>query len=344
MIHLSPHIFRVGFSCYCQHSTGGIYNMKDNSIKQQLLADQGNIYYSFQEQLLTGLKKFFPDDTRLSIDSFSHNNQLSLDGLTILEPGSNISPTIYLEQYFRQYQEGAALSDIQQQILAFYRQHRITQNVDTSFFTCLDNVQPQIVYKLINFRKNRELLGDLPHFAYLDLAIVFYCLVPNDCGENASILIHNSHLDYWGISKDSLLLFAQKNTPKLLPWRFDSLMDLLLPMLSSLSGEEEQKLLQSSENEHVPMYVLTNNRCYFGACCILYPDVLKKISETLEDNLFLLPSSIHEVIIIPASFADNPNDLHKIVCEVNLTEVATEEILSDSIYYYDRDTDQISMQ
>lgn len=318
--------------------------MKDNSIKQQLLAVQSNVYHSFQEQLLTGLKGFFPDDTRLTIDSFSHNNQLTLDGLTILEPGSNISPTIYLECYFKQYQEGVALPDIQQQILAYYRQHRFTQNIDTSFFTCLDNVQPQIVYKLIHYHKNKELLGDLPHFAYLDLAIVFYCLVPNDSGENASILIHNSHLDYWNITKDSLLLFAQKNTPKLLPWRFDPIMDLLLPMLASLPGDEKQKFLQSSGSEDVPMYVLTNIRCYFGACCILYPDVLKKISEILGDNLFLLPSSIHEIIIIPAAFADNPNDLHEIVCEVNLTEVAAEEILSDSIYYYDRDTDQISMQ
>lgn len=318
--------------------------MKDNSSKQHSLTDQSNVYQSFQQQLLTSLKEFFPDDTRLSIDSFSHNNQLALDGLTILEPGSNISPTIYLEQYFKQYQTGVPFPDIQQQILTFYRQHRFTQNIDTSFFTTLDNVQPQIVYKLIHYQKNEELLGDLPHFAYLDLAIVFYCLVPNDSGENASILIHNSHLDYWGITKDSLLLFAQKNTPKLFPWRFDSLMDLLLPMLSSLSGEEKQKLLHSSESEQVPMYVLTNNRCYFGACCILYPDVLKKISDTLEDNLFLLPSSIHEIIIIPASFADNPAGLHEIVCEVNLTEVATEEILSDSIYYYDRDADQISMQ
>lgn len=318
--------------------------MKDNSIKQQLLAGQGSVYHSFQQQLLTGLKEFFSDDTKLSIDSFSHNNQLTLDGLTILEPGSNISPTIYLEQYFNQFQDGITLADIQQQILSFYRQHRFTQNIDTSFFTCLDNVQPQIVYKLIHYQKNKDFLEDLPHFAYLDLAIVFYCLVPNDAGENASILIHNSHLGYWDISKDSLLLFAQNNTPKLLPWRFDSLTNLLFPMLSSLSEEEELKLLQAPENENVPMYVLTNNRCYFGACCILYPDVLKNISETLKDNLFLLPSSIHEFIIIPASFADNPDDLREIVCEVNLTEVAADEILSDSIYYYNKDTDQISLR
>ena len=319
-------------------------DMKDNSIKQQLLAVQTSAYHSFQQQLLTNLKAFFPDNTQISIDSFSHNNQLSLDGLTILEPGSNISPTIYLEQYFRLYQEGTTLPDIQQQILAYYQQHRFTENIDTSFFTCLDNAQPQIVYKLIHYQKNKVLLEDLPHFAYLDLAIVFYCLVPNDSGENASILIHNSHLDYWGITKDSLLLFAQKNTPKLLPWRFDSLMDLLLPVLPTLHEEEKLKFLQPSGDEKVPMYVLTNNRCYFGACCILYPDVLKNISETLEDNLYLLPSSIHEIIIIPATFADNPDDLHKIVCEVNLTEVAAEEILSDSIYYYDKAANQVSMQ
>lgn len=311
-------------------------NNSSNQPSDNLIDD----YDSFKQQLLTSLRGFFPADTRISIDSFSHNNRLSLDGLTILEPGSNISPAIYLESYFEQYRQGTNFTEIRTQIVQYYQQHRYEQNIDVSFFTCLDKVRPRIAYKLIHYEKNRELLKEIPHFSYLDLAIVFYYLVPGESGQNASILIHNTHLLYWNISKDNLLLFAQQNTPHLLPDSCESLADMIL---SILPGIGQPDLSEELRDKQLPMYVLTNERRYFGACCILYPDVLKKISEKLEDNLILLPSSIHEFILIPAGFADNPDDFREMVCEVNQTGVTPEEILSDSIYFYDCQTNQVSL-
>lgn len=296
---------------------------------------------SFKQQLLADLQGSFPANTQISVGSYSHNNCLSLYGLTILEPGSNISPTIYLEEFFQQYQHGVSLPEICRQIVQHYSLRRFTNKIDTSFFTCLDKVRPQIAYKLIHYQRNRDILPDIPHFAYLDLAIVFYCLVPGFAQENASILIHNSHLNLWGISKDSLLLFAQQNTPRLLPWNCDSLANLLFPGRTKLpySGQENPA---PPADDAMPMYVLTNNQCLFGACCILYPDVLQEISQNLADDLYILPSSIHEIILIPSSFIENPHSLCEIVREVNLTEVAQDEILSDSIYFYSHNEDSVS--
>lgn len=91
------------------------------------------------------------------------------------------------------------------------------------------------------------------------------------------------------------------------------------------------------------MYVLSNEQRYFGASCMLYPQALKEISQRLNDNLYILPSSIHEVILIPASFADDANELSEIVQEVNISEVAQDEILSDTVYYYNQNTEEISV-
>ncbi len=315
--------------------------MSNHSSRRQSPA---NLTYDlFKEQLPDNLKKLFPEDTQILIDSFSHNNQLCLDGLIILEPGSNISPTVYLWPYYELFLKGAALWEICQEIAAYYHKHRLTQSMDTSFFTCFEKARTRIAYKLIHYGKNRELLGTLPHFTYLDLAIVFYCLVDDDIQENASILIYNSHLDYWGVSKDTLLLFAQQNTPQLLPWRCDSLTNLLLPMLDALPKEAQLKTEKALDREATPMHVLTNDKCYLGACCILYPDVLKEISDRLNDNLFLLPSSIHEMLLVPASFVKEPAALRETVHEVNLTEVAQDEILSDSIYFYDRAANEVTL-
>lgn len=322
-------------------STAQEVSMNHHSTNQSV-ADNLS-YEAFKQQLLADLHASFPENTRISIDSFSHNNRFSVDGLTILESGNNISPTIYLEPYFKQYEQGISYPEITKQICAYYNEHRFTHSVDTSFFTCLEYVRPQIVYKLVNYDKNRELLEEIPHFTYLNLAIVFYYLVPDNSKGNASILIYNSHLAYWNISKDTLLLLAGQNTPQLLPWRFDSMTSLLFPTPDELPEINCQKTLDILNNQTLPMYILTNNRRFLGACCILYPNVLKEISKDLKDNLILLPSSIHEFIVVPASFTDNAQLLRDIVCEVNLTGVLPEEVLSDSLYHYERETDNVSL-
>lgn len=300
-------------------------------------------YDLFKQQLVTSLREFFPTDTQIVIRPFFHNNQLILDGLTILEPGNNISPTIYLNYYFEKYQNGTDFSSIQQHILQYYHHHCPVAQIDTSFFTNFDHVYSRIAYKLVHYEKNRELLKEIPHFPYLDLAIIFYCLVPEGPYENASILIYNHYLTYWDIQPETLLNLARKNTPLLLPWRFDSLAELILPALDVLPVKEQPCAEALLDSEAIPMYVLSNEQRYFGASCILYPNALKEISQQLEDNLYILPSSIHEVILIPASFADDANELSEIVQEVNVSEVAQDEILSDSVYYYNQNTEQISV-
>lgn len=300
-------------------------------------------YESFKQQLVDNLKPFFSSDTQISIQPFPHNNRLILDGLTILEPGINISPTIYLNHYFEEYCNGSDFSAIQQQILQYYHQHCPLDSIDTTFFTCLDHVSPRIVYKLIHFEKNRELLNEIPYFPYLDLAIVFYCLVPETPYENASILIYNHHLAYWNITKDTLLNLARVNTPLLLPENCGSLAELIRPAFDFYSMQEQALTQEILEEETIPMYVLTNSQQYFGAACILYPKVLYHISQNLRDNLYLLPSSIHEIILIPASLSETPKELAQIVHNVNLTEVAPDEILSDSVYYYQQESDLVTL-
>jgi len=91
------------------------------------------------------------------------------------------------------------------------------------------------------------------------------------------------------------------------------------------------------------MYVLTNQQRFLGACCILYDDVLKEIAERLDSDLYILPSSIHEVILMPVTVTESVPALSQMVCDINQSEVSAEEILSDHIYYYHRSTDSITM-
>lgn len=300
-------------------------------------------YETFKHQLVFGLKAKFSSDTSIAIQQIPHNNHGTQDAVTILEPELNISPTIYLESYFQQIQKGASISTVLSQIYDYYQEHRSAHSIDTLFFTNYDNISSRIVYKLVHQGKNKELLKEVPWIPYLDLAIVFYCLLSKSSTENASVLIRNEHLSYWNVSAGDLLSLAQKNTPFLLSSCCDSLTELLLPVLDQLPPKEQDDTRQAFTTASVPMYVLTNHQRFLGACCILYDDVLKEIAERLECDLYILPSSVHEVILIPADVTESVLTLSQMVCEINQSEVSGEEILSDHIYYYHRNTDSITM-
>lgn len=292
------------------------------------------IYQEFKQQLLQLLQKELDSDISITIQDIIKNNGIHLDGLTLISPGYNISPTIYLNHYFNQYEQGKPLPEICHDILYIFRQNRPLGNVDISFFTNYDNVKTHIVFKLINYQKNKELLTDVPHLRFLDLAIVFCCLLKSDYTGNATILIHNNHLDYWKITADDLYALARENTPRLLKSELRSMTDVLNELFSVSD--------RNSMNQISPaMYVLTNQSKLNGAICILYPNLLKEFADSLNCDLYILPSSVHEVLLISATVQRSWEELAAMIQEINCSQLSPEEVLSEHPYYFDRKTEQI---
>lgn len=288
-------------------------------------------YETFKYLIVEELHSHFEEPKKITIQKIKRNNGIKLDGLIILEKGMNIAPTIYLDYYFEKYQQGTSFSEIFEELLHDYEENRPLASVNVSFFTDFEQVKHQIVFKIINYNKNKELLTDIPYFHYLDLAIVFYCLVHSDANGNASILIHNQHLERWKIDKAQLLEMANENTPHLLKYDLKS-------MKSILSAETNLDV-----SDMYPMYVLTNTSRLNGACCILYENLLQKIAERINSDYFILPSSIHEVILLPAKDRSAIVALSEMVKEVNTSEVSEDEILSDHAYFYSREDGCVSL-
>ncbi len=296
-------------------------------------------YESFKSTVLCRLSEDIPDPKHISVQNVPRNNGELLEGLVILENGVNIGPTIYLDHYYRTYRNGTSFSAVYRQIVDSYEMNKTTKRIDVKFFTDFERVRERIVIKLVNNEKNMELLNEnVPHIPFLDLALVFYCLFPvdRDIG-NATILIDNSHLALWDVTAEDLLPIAMENTRQLLPPRMlgirEVLSDLMdLPGKTSSPPEEEPAL---------PMYVLSNEDNMFGAACMAYDGLMPSLSDQLESDLIILPSSIHEIILVPCDGADRIDDFTKMVREVNDSQVAPEDILSDHAYYYSRDSDEI---
>lgn len=168
---------------------------------------------TFKETIVSALSNYYGSDYTLSIQKIPKNNQIILDGLTIQKKGQNISPTIYLNPYFSKFQDGMPMFHILEEIKNTYAMHHPDENIDIRFFTDYENAKDRICMKLIHYEKNRELLKEVPHIRFLDLAVVFYYLIYLTPGEQATILIYN-RLCLTGMSRPIPCLSLQKSTPQ----------------------------------------------------------------------------------------------------------------------------------
>ena len=264
----------------------------------------------------------------VTVNKVTKNNDLVLDGLVIKATDTNIAPTIYLNGYYERYEDGAMnLDDVVESIIDTYSRHN-SVTFDISTFTDFDAVKNRICYKLVNTASNKKLLEDVPHRELFDLSIVYYVVVSVEANVTGSIIIHNNHIKLWDITENDLYEFASDNTKRLLPAGIKSMFDTLSEMVD----------MEDLPNTDDFMYVLTNKEKLQGASTILYPDVLSTFAMKKNANLWLIPSSIHEWIIIPDDGNMNRETLSKMIQEVNGSQLALDEILSDHPYYYNRTT------
>lgn len=277
----------------------------------------------------------------VSLKDIIKNNDTMLKGLIIMERDTNLYPTIYMECPYDRYSQGESLEEIEDSILQCYEENR-TEDFDLSFFMNWESVKDRIMYKLINYDRNRELLKEVPYRKMLDLAVVYEYFLDMDDNRSASILIRNDHMEAWGVTADELYAAASKNSPELMGYRLCSIEEIV----RDIYGIRVDSLPDSGKPEKntMPMYVLTNEHKFHGAGCILYGNLLKEIADKWGCDICIIPSSIHETLLIPMSAAGSCAVTSQMVREVNQTQVSPEEILSDHVYQFNRETGEIIMQ
>lgn len=300
-------------------------------------------YEVFKQHIRDGVEAQTKKGGKVLVNHIIKNNGRELDGLVILEEGCNVAPTIYLNSYFEQYQDGRKISDIVKDIINIHKSNKNNLKFASDMFNDYNNVRDKVVYKVINYDKNLKLLLDVPHKKMLDLAIVYYCLLDQDKGMSATALIHNSHLKSWNITEQQLYEDAIINTPRLLKSCIRPMSTVLREMIEAEDDEDRGEGDTQLIGREGEMYVLTNENRVNGAACMLYEKVLDKFADLMESDLYILPSSIHEVIILPKQSAYDKKMLQDMVREVNVEGVAADEVLSDSVYEYSRRDRMIKM-
>lgn len=282
----------------------------------------------FAKEVCEAVKKGLGNGYCVEVHEIRKNNGIILHGLVPSREGHNVAPTIYLETLLEAYESGISFETAIRRLLDICREEIPEERIDVGFLRSFDKVKDRVCYRLICRKGNEELLKSIPHIKYLDLAVCFYYAYQRAPIGEGSILIHNFHMDLWQTSVSELYALAERNTPRIFPWECKGLGETLQEMEGSLEGTCDETSYCS------PARILTNRRKIHGAACILYPGVLDRIAQEIGHDLFILPSSIHEVLILPDTGDYFADELREMVSEVNMRDVSPEEVLSGTIYRY----------
>lgn len=314
-------------------------------------------YSQFMMKMKEGLRERLEAAVEIEMVSIPKNNGVVMQGFALRRPGEKVVPTIYTEGFYADYLEGRDLEDILEDFLEIYERQGAAETPDVEFFGDYGKVKKRLSLKLVNKEKNREMLEEMPHKDFLDMAVIFYCLVDSPFAGTAAILIKNVHMEGWGVTVEELYRDALANAEEMMPGTIRSMEE----MLSRMVLEEDKPVWEWRKEEQadfprlegvkaenrgtgeIPLLVLTNNRRYLGAACMLYRGLLADYAGKLGKNFYILPSSVHEVILLPEDRVRDAGNLLQMVKEVNRTQLAPEEVLSDAVYYYDRKSGKISI-
>lgn len=305
-------------------------------------------YEDFKIALTSEVVHQAGEEVDVRLHKITKNNGVVMDAMTIMAKGGHVAPTLYLLEYYVRHQEGESVKSMAAEAIKLSLSNPIEKILPEGFFMTYESVKNRICYRLINYEKNEVFLKEIPHKRYWDLAMVFYYAVDADVLHHATVLIRNTDMERWNVQEEDLMKAAMRNTPVIFPWRFASIQHVIEELMfegieEAMATIEKTCEIMQADEESVPMYILTNKERHYGAACILYPGLLASIADRFGCDLYILPSSIHECIIMPVSEWYTKDGLSKMVQEINEREVDDVEILADHVYVYERETEEIQL-
>lgn len=264
-------------------------------------------YNQFLKTIVSSIQEKIGEKNQILIEPILEGSDLEAGSIVIFEKEADFRIDFQLELYYKRFRSGETIKYLTREIIEFYQREKEKQK-DILFET----VQSCIIFRLINFMNNKEMLTQIPYIRFLDLAITFHYFIEKEHMKVETSCITKELIKQWGITKTDLLYHAKKNTSKWFPVQLKTMKQVIEEIMKNDMQKIFQKyaLYEASEdgfdtilenifsqieqNQETEIFVLTNQFGKNGAITILYHDVIKKLAEKCQADLFLLPSSIHE--------------------------------------------------
>lgn len=260
-------------------------------------------YETFKEIFMKELRKANPE-LQLEFKTLNKTNK-TVEGICIAN--TEISPVIYCEDMYVIFIRMGSIAAAVVEASEMLKSEPPTLTVPE---IDVNKIRPY----LMNYEKNKERLSGIPHRRMLDLVLVYRQVVVEDENGLGSFLLTNKMIEDAGLSEPMLFGFiAKKHEP------------FFVRSLSEFTGMPGD----------VPLMIVTNEKILNGAVCMLYEDVLSEVAEKAGGNFYIIPSSIHEILVIGEKDLPDNEFLKMLIPEANSTVVSETEVLSNSLYYYD---------
>lgn len=324
----------------------GVPDMKfiENMTKKQGVAEEAALYggkktmndmtfNEFKAWAAEEIKNWLPEEYATADIEVRQVDKLdkSYTGMTVRPEGQAAAPTVNLDQFYQDYKDGMDTDSM------MYRMSELIEanspQMDVRKIMDYEQAKENLFIRVNNAENNQDLLDTVPHTKVEDLVITYHIRMEVPGVGMGSTMVTNGMMEQYGITQEQLHADAIKSSPEVLPAKLDSMQNIMAALMPSAFDHEDALF-----DEPAPggtMMVLTNTAQINGASALFYPGMMDRAAEQFQGDFFVLPSSTHEVIMIPADGTADFRDLEQMVQDINRTQVAKDEQLSDHVYHYD---------
>lgn len=256
----------------------------------------------------------------------------SYTGLSLRKPGRTVSPTVNMEQFYGFYLNGVEIGELGR-VMAGMLQYRMdTGKMDLDWIGDYEKAKKHFYLCLSNAEKRADYLEGVPYIVRADLALTCHIMTEIPGEGYAGTIVNDLLLRDYGVGTDKLFKDALENSIGLMP-----------PKLEFAHDIYDKEVDKDEDDPFYNMLIISNESHFRGAAVLFYPGILEEAAMKLGGNYYVLPSSVHEVLAIPADPKLSVCDLSELVMEANLMHVPEEEQLSDNVYYYDVNTGEFML-
>ena len=306
-------------------------------------------YEMFKEIVREKIKDYMPPEYGnaavdiLAVDKVNGKR----DALALHKPGERMAPNLYLDDFYKDYKQ---CDDLEMTLRNMAERYTgAAERAAKELKVDMSRMKDRVTMMLVNTEQNKEMLADMPHREFQDLSVIYRYVVAQDEQGVASFKVTNAIMEQAGMTPEELFQHASENTKKMFPPKIASMEDVMLDMMKGddIPDELADELVGFFDTEKDPkesMWLIGNRSGVNGAVSMLYDENLHSLAEKMGTDLYIIPSSVHEVLAVSVEMGSgNPEELAEMVQQVNMSSVELEDRLSNNVYHYDKDLRQLKL-
>lgn len=301
----------------------------------------------FLEVAARRVKEFLPDsfkDWNVEVkDAVRVNGSRKILNIFPEEDMYNVAfPNINMDAMYEAYKKNEDMDEVLRQIADILAER--TGKLEYAMqLNDMEYGKNNVIMQLINTESNKDYLADKPHREINDTSVVYKVILSHDEQGLATSPVDYHYAEKMGLNEEQLYSMACENTKRLMPVYINPLYSVICEMMTGngMPKDMAEEMVQEMGGD-LGMWVLSNESKAYGAVNMLYEDNLRKVTEAIGEDIYIIPSSVHEVLCVGKSVTD-PELLMEMVNEVNYTEVPLCERLSNQVYQYERDTRMLTV-